>query len=92
MRFFVGELHGLDGVSRTAAHAALSQPARAPDGTDEIKISALLMEAGVSYNKQRLHQSGYFRELPATNSNIDEGLCSLLRLCRETVVRLGFEE
>ncbi len=50
------------------------------------------MEAGVSYNKQRLHQSGYFRELPATNSNIDEGLCSLLRLCRETVVRLGFEE
>jgi transposase len=54
----------------------------------KIKISALLMEAGVSYNKQRLHKAGYFRELLATNPNIDEGLCSLLRLCRETVVRL----
>ncbi len=52
------------------------------------KISGLLMEAGVSYNKQRLHRAGYFRELLATNAGIDEGLCSLLRLCRETVVRL----
>jgi hypothetical protein len=25
------------------------------------------MEAGVSYNKQRLHKAGYFRELLATN-------------------------
>ena len=52
------------------------------------KISGLVMEAGVSYNKQRLHKAGYFRELLATNPDIDEGLCSLLRLCRETVVRL----
>lgn len=52
------------------------------------KISMLLMEAGVSYNKQRLHKAGYFRELLATNPDIDEGLCSLLRCCRETVVRL----
>jgi transposase len=52
------------------------------------KISGLLMEAGVNYNKQRLHRAGYFRELLATNPGIDEGLCSLLRLCRETVVRL----
>ena len=52
------------------------------------KISALLMEAGVSYNKQRLHKAGYFRELLATNPDIDEGLRSLLRVCRETVVRL----
>jgi transposase len=29
----------------------------------KIKISALLMEAGVSYNQQRLHKAGYFREL-----------------------------
>jgi transposase len=54
----------------------------------KIKISALLMEAGVSYNKQRLHKAGYFRELLAANPDIDEGLGSLLRLCRETVVRL----
>jgi len=52
------------------------------------KIAVLLMEAGVSYNKQRLHKAGYFRELLATNPDIDPGLCELLRLCREMVVRL----
>jgi transposase len=31
------------------------------------RISGLLMEAGVNYNKQRLHKAGYFRELLATN-------------------------
>jgi transposase len=58
----------------------------------KIKISSLLMEAGVSYNKQRLHQAGYFRELLASNPEIDEGLRALLRQCRETVVRLGKTE
>jgi len=58
----------------------------------KIKISSLLMEAGVSYNKQRLHKAGYFRELLAKNPDIDEGLVPLLRLCRETVVRLGKTE
>jgi len=43
------------------------------------KIGVLLMEAGVSYNKQKLDKAGYFRELLATNPDIDEGLCSLLR-------------
>jgi transposase len=52
------------------------------------KISGLLMEAGVKYNKQRLHKAGYFRELLATNPDIDDGLCALLRVCRETVVHL----
>jgi len=52
------------------------------------KTGMLLMEAGVSYNKQRLHRAGYFRELLATNPDINEGLSSLLRLCRETMVRL----
>src|SRR6202166_1934038 len=51
------------------------------------KISMLLMEAGVSYNKQRLHKAGYFRQLLATNPDIPEGLHSLLGLCREMVVR-----
>ena len=41
------------------------------------KVAVLLMQAGVSYNKQRLHRVGYFRELLATNQDIDEGL----RLC-----------
>jgi transposase len=48
----------------------------------------LLLEAGVRYSKQRLHRGGYFRELLATNPDINERLASLLRLCRETVVRL----
>src|ERR1700758_1942610 len=56
------------------------------------KIAGLLMEAGVSYNKQKLHKVGYFRELLANNQDIDEGLKPLLRLCRETVVRLGKTE
>src|SRR5499427_1871683 len=55
----------------------------------KIKISMLLMEAGVSYNKQSLNKVGYFRELLAANPNIDSGLRSLLHQCRETVVRLG---
>src|ERR1700723_2926489 len=50
-----------------------------------IKISGLLMEAGVSYNKQRLHKAGYFRELLASNPDIPEGMRSLLGLCREMV-------
>jgi transposase len=56
------------------------------------KTAVLLMEAGVSYNKQRLHKIGYFRELLATNREIDDGLRSLLRMCHETVVRLGKTE
>jgi len=58
----------------------------------KIKISTLLMEAGVVYNKQRLHKADYFRELLATNPHIDGGLRSLLRQCREMVVRLGKTE
>jgi transposase len=37
------------------------------------KISLLLMEAGVSHNKQRLHKAGYFRELLATSPGPDHG-------------------
>jgi len=55
----------------------------------KIKIGTLLMEAGVSYNKQKLHKAGYFRELLTSNPDINEGLRPLLRLCRETVVRLS---
>src|SRR6266403_1306376 len=43
------------------------------------KIAVLLMEAGVRYNKQKLHKVGYFRELLATNQDIDEGLKPLQR-------------
>jgi len=56
------------------------------------KIAVLLMEAGVNYNKQRLHKVGYFRELLATHPDINDGLRSLLRLSRETLVRLAKTE
>jgi transposase len=56
------------------------------------KIAVLLMEAGVSYSKQKLHKVGYFRELLDTHPEIDAGLRPLLRLCRETLVRLGKTE
>ena len=58
----------------------------------KIKIAMLLMEAGVSYNKQKLHKAGYFRELLVSNPDIDAGLRSLLCQCREMVVRLGRAE
>ena len=51
------------------------------------KIGMLLMEAGVSYNKQKLHKAGYFREVLAGRPDINENLRALLRQCRETVVR-----
>jgi transposase len=52
------------------------------------RISGLLMETGVNHNKQRLHKVGYFRELMATSPEISDSIRPLLRLSRETVVRL----
>src|SRR3989454_4250663 len=52
------------------------------------RISGLLMETGVSYNKQRLHKVGYFRELLSTNEDVRESIRPLLRLSRDTIVRL----
>ena len=52
------------------------------------RISGLLMETGVSHNKQRLHKVGYFRELLSTNEDIHDSLRPLLQVSRETIVRL----
>jgi transposase len=51
------------------------------------RISGLLMETGVSHNKQKLHKVGYFRELLSTNSEVPESIRPLLKLSRETIVR-----
>ncbi len=51
------------------------------------RISGLLMETGVSYNKQRLHKLGYFTELISGNEEVDESIRPLLKLSRETIVR-----
>jgi transposase len=55
------------------------------------KIAVLLMEAGVSYNKQKLHKVRPPGAV-ATNPDINDGPRSLLRLCQETAVRLGKTE
>jgi transposase len=52
------------------------------------RVSGLLLETGVSHNKKRLHKVGYFGELLATNRDIDDSIRPLLRLSRETIVRL----
>jgi hypothetical protein len=51
------------------------------------RISGLLMETGVSHNKQRLHKVAYFRELLSSNEEVQESIRPLLRLSRETIVR-----
>jgi transposase len=51
------------------------------------RISGLLLETGVSHNKQRLHKVGYFRELISNNKEVQESIRPLLRLSRETIVR-----
>jgi len=52
------------------------------------RISGLLMETGVSYNRQRLHKVSYFDELLSTNEEVNESIRPLLKLSRETIVRL----
>jgi transposase len=51
------------------------------------RVSGLLMETGVSYNKLRLHRMGYFAELLATNEEVSDSIRPLLRLCREHIDR-----
>ena len=52
------------------------------------RISCVLMQAGVTYNQEKLHHTGYFKELLTSNPDIDESLRRLLQQCREGLVRL----
>jgi transposase len=51
------------------------------------RVSGLLMESGVSYDKQRLHKMGYFTELLSTNEEISDSIRPLLRVGREHILR-----
>jgi transposase len=51
------------------------------------RVSGLLMETGVNYNKQRLHKVGYFQELMTTNHDVHESIRPLLKLSREMISR-----
>src|SRR5258707_12819987 len=51
------------------------------------RVSGLLMETGVEYNKQRLHKVSYFRELLSANGEVPPSIRPLLKLSRETIQR-----
>ena len=51
------------------------------------RISGLLIETGVSYNKHRLHKGGYFDELMSGNEEIDASIQPLRKLSREAINR-----
>ena len=44
------------------------------------RVSGLLVETGVTHNKQPLHKVKYFRELLATNPEVQESIRPLLKL------------
>ena len=51
------------------------------------RVSGLLMETGVEYNKQRLHKVSYFRELLSANGEVPPSIRPLLQFSRETIER-----
>jgi len=56
------------------------------------RVSTLLMETGVTYNKQQLHRAGYFHELLGSKDAIDESIRPLLRMSRDSITRLQHVE
>jgi len=53
------------------------------------KVSGLLMETGIPYNKQKLHQKRYFHQLLEDQKDLmPESLPNLLRLSRSTIETL----
>jgi transposase len=52
------------------------------------KTAGLLMETGVTYNKEKLHQVGYFHEFLANNEELSDSLRPLLELNRSLMVTL----
>ena len=71
--------HGDHRHSRPARHPALPTPAGPPDDADEEPGFWPLMKTGVTYNKQRVHKVGYFREVPYTNKEVMESIRPLLK-------------
>lgn len=52
------------------------------------RVSGLLMETGVSHNKQRLHKVGYFPELLANTEAANASIRPLLQVSRDSITRL----
>ena len=54
------------------------------------RVGSMLMETGICYNKQKLHQRRYFRRLVEDQANaMPESMPELLRLSRSTIDGLG---
>jgi transposase len=51
------------------------------------RVSGLLLETGVSYNKSRLHKVGYFADLMAANDEVEDIIRPLVKISREHIVR-----
>src|SRR5246127_3195344 len=51
------------------------------------RVSGLLLETGVSYNKRQLHKVGYFGEMMSTNTEISDAVRPLLNLSRGMIRR-----
>jgi transposase len=51
------------------------------------RVSGLLLETGVNYNKSRLHKVGYFADLMSTNEEVNESIRPLLKISREHIMR-----
>ena len=53
------------------------------------RVSGLLLETGVTYNKRQLHKVGYFGEMMSTNAEINDAVRPLLNLSRGMIRRSG---
>ena len=51
------------------------------------RVSGLLLETGVNYNKSRLHKVGYFADLMSTNEEVNNSIRPLLKISREDIMR-----
>jgi transposase len=51
------------------------------------RVSGLLMETGVSYDKLRLHRMGYFADLMSSSEENSDSIRPLLKICREHIDR-----
>jgi transposase len=56
------------------------------------KMAGLLMETGVSYNKEKLHQKRYFTQLLKESAELPDALKPLLKVGRDTVERASASE
>jgi transposase len=83
---FLPGCHMASRDSGSTSNPALQAPAGAPDGADEEPDlrSNLVMETEVSHNKRRLHKVGYFRELLASNEEVNESIRPLPQGSRDT--------